>query len=467
MIKFVYRHWVIPLLACVFLLGAGSKTAPSVLVVSAQDSTPEPTPTAATGPAAQATAAAEGTPAVAEAATEAIAGIQDLTVQTALYLAVSFLIVVLAVVYGSRLVETLLRRLARRTETTFDDALVQAIRPQIRWLIAAIGFQIITVQLGFVHGFWQDLLQTTYFVLYWFVAMATIWRAIDIFVQWYIERLGPEIDINLRDQLLPLSRRLAHITLAVIGIGTLLAYFGVNLVAVAGVLGLTGFAISLAAKDTISNIISGLVIMFDRPFKVGDRIDVPSLDTWADVTDIGLRSTKVVTRDNRLIIVPNSVVVDDAVVNYSEPDLSYRLQVDLGIGSGVDIPWVKKVLEDTVRGVEGVLADKPVDILFTGFGDSSNTYRVRWWVSPPGEKRRVTDRVCAAIQEIANEKGIDMPIPAYSLDNTVKISAEDADRVFGGSGVPADASAIQATSNAAVHKGGVATEKGAADGSSG
>ena len=222
MIKFGYIRWVIPLLACAFLLGAGSLSAPSVPVVVAQDSTPVPTPTAATGPAAQATAAVEGTPAVAEAATEAIAGIEDLTAQNALYLAVSFLIVVLAVIYGSRLVEKLLRRLARRTDTTFDDALVQAIRPQIRWLIAAIGFQIITVQLDFVHGIWEDFLQLTYFVLYWFVGMATLWRAIDIFVQWYIERLGPEIDINLRDQLLPLSRRLAHITLAVIGIGTLL-----------------------------------------------------------------------------------------------------------------------------------------------------------------------------------------------------------------------------------------------------
>jgi small-conductance mechanosensitive channel len=92
----------------------------------------------------------------------------------------------------------------------------------------------------------------------------------------------------------------------------------------------------------------------------------------------------------------------------------------------VDIPWVKQELENAVRSVEGVLADKPVDILFTGFGDSSNIFRVRWWVSTPGEKRRVTDGVCAAIQKTANEKGIDMPVPAYALDNRVKLSPEDA-----------------------------------------
>jgi small-conductance mechanosensitive channel len=82
------------------------------------------------------------------------------------------------------------------------------------------------------------------------------------------------------------------------------------------------------------------------------------------------------------------------------------------------------VLEDTVRGVDGVLADKPVQVLFTGFGDSSNTFRVRWWVATPDEKRGSVDSVCAAIQKTANEQGIDMPVPIYLLDNRVKITPE-------------------------------------------
>jgi small-conductance mechanosensitive channel len=174
--------------------------------------------------------------------------------------------------------------------------------------------------------------------------------------------------------------------------------------------------------------------MFDTPFHVGDRIDVPDLDTWGDVIDIGIRSTRVVTRDNRLVIIPNSSVVDSQVVNYSLPDPTYRLQVDLGIGAGVNVPWVKKVLEEAVRDVEGVLADKPVDVLFTGFGDSSNTFRVRWWVASYGEKRRSTDAVCAAIQATADSEGIDMPNPIYNLDNTIKIGDDDVERLVQGLG---------------------------------
>jgi small-conductance mechanosensitive channel len=146
--------------------------------------------------------------------------------------------------------------------------------------------------------------------------------------------------------------------------------------------------------------------------------------------DIGIRSTRVVTRDNRLVVIPNAAVVDAEVINYSQPDPTYRLEVDLGIGYGETIPTVKSILEETVRGVEGVLEDKPVNILFTGFGDSAMDFRVRWWVSSPGEKRPVTDAVCAAIQGAAEEKGIDMPNPTYALENTIRFGAEDADRIL-------------------------------------
>jgi small-conductance mechanosensitive channel len=105
--------------------------------------------------------------------------------------------------------------------------------------------------------------------------------------------------------------------------------------------------------------------------------------------------------------------------------------------------WVKGILEDTVRGVEGVLEEKPVNILFTGFGDSAMDFRVRWWVSSPGEKRAVTDAVCAAIQEAAEEKGIDMPNPTYALENTIRFGAEDADRILHALGESPEVTAVQ------------------------
>lgn len=444
------NHLAALLLISLFLLAAGCVPAATEQYESSTpDVTPESTPDAAATseagatPEAEATPIIEGTVSLESVATEAVSGLEDLTRQDAVRLLIWILVIVLAVVYGSRLVHALLRRLTKRTATTFDDALLEALKPQIRWLVAAIGFQIATFRLEFISGFWESLLQTTYFLLYWFVGMATAWRALDYSVQWYTESLGPDIDPNLRDQLLPLALRLGHIVLGILGLGILLAHFGVNLIAVTAALGLGGFAISLAAKETITNVISGIVIMFDSPFRIGDRIDVPGLGTWGDVVDIGIRSTRVVTRDNRLVVIPNATVVDAEVINYSQPDPTYRLQTDLGIGNGVSIPWVKSVLEETVRGVEGVLEDKPVNILFTGFGDSAMDFRVRWWVSSPGEKRAVTDAVCAAIQQAAEEKGIDMPNPTYALENTIRFGAEDADRILHALGDSPEATTVQ------------------------
>ena len=169
--------------------------------------------------------------------------------------------------------------------------------------------------------------------------------------------------------------------------------------------------------------------MFTQPFQIGDRIDVPAVDTWGDVVEIGMRTTKVITRDNRMVIIPNSAVVDNYVVNYSEPDPTYRLQTDIGIGSGENIADVVQILQDAVRQVEGVLADKNVDVLFTGFGESSNTFRVRWWVASYADKRSVTHKVCTAIQEAADKEGIDMPYTTYTLDNQLKVNPDDIDDI--------------------------------------
>ena len=168
--------------------------------------------------------------------------------------------------------------------------------------------------------------------------------------------------------------------LIVLGAVILLDHFGVNVTGLAAILALVGFAVGLAAQDTISDMISGYIILIDQPFRVGDRIEIPNEDTWGDVVEIGTRTTRILTRDNTLVIIPNSSIANGQVRNYNYPDPTYRLQLDVGIGYGTDIEHVRKVLGDAVRGVEGVLPDKPVDVLYNEMGDSSMTIRVRWWI---------------------------------------------------------------------------------------
>jgi len=349
--------------------------------------------------------------------------------QDVLEVAISMAIIFLIAFYGGKLLYVLLQRLANRTKYRLDNQLLEVIRPQISWFLLALGFQFATTRLDFLDDSLEQLLQTSYFLLYLVVILATIWRAGDFLVDWYIAGRSEHMNKNLVTQVVPMLKRLAHITLIIITGLVVAGYFGIDVLALSAALGLSGFALALAAKDTITNVISGFVIMVSQPFKVGDRIDVESLGSWGEVVDIGIRSTNVLMRDNRLVIVPNSAIVDNTVVNYSMPDSSYRLQTDIGIGYGVDIPQISQLIKNRVAKVDGVLPDKNIDVWFTEFGDSSNTFRVRWWVNSYADKRRSTHDVNTAIQQLSEQLPIDMPNPTFTLDNNISLRDDDIESV--------------------------------------
>ena len=201
-----------------------------------------------------------------------------------------------------------------------------------------------------------------------------------------------------------------------IGAAFLLGHFGLNLAAVAAALGIAGLALSLAAQDTIADAISGFVILMDQPFRVGDRIEISELGTWGDVVEIGSRTTRIRTRDNRLVIVPNSTIGKHQVVNYTYPDPQYRVQIDIGIGYGTDIEKTRQLIIDTVRGLEGVLPDKPVDALYNEMGDSAAVFRVRWWIESYADTRLIFDQVNTALEGVLDEAGIEMPFPTQTIN---------------------------------------------------
>jgi MscS family membrane protein len=178
-------------------------------------------------------------------------------------------------------------------------------------------------------------------------------------------------------------------------------------------------AIALAAQASLADLINGFLIMIDQPYRVGDRIEVLDLDTWGDVVDIGLRSTRVRTRDNRMVIVPNSVIGKSLVVNYSYPDTKYRIQIHVGVAYGTDVELARTTIIDTVQKVEGVLDTQPVEALFLEFGDSAMIFRVRWWIESYGETRRRFDRVNTQIYSALDAAGVELPPPLRELHHHI------------------------------------------------
>lgn len=334
-------------------------------------------------------------------------------------LGVSLLIVAATLILGRWVVRVLIdrgiRRALRRTKTTLDDAIVDTLRLPLYWLVVVLVCDIALARLDFLPAAWETWLDDIFYVLYWVIGFAFVLRLANNFFIWYGREMAARTETDLDEQLMPFFRRVVAIILWVIGIITLLGHFGVDVSAMLATLGVGSLAIALAAKDTLADTISGFMIMIDRPFRIGDRIEVQDLDTWGDVVDIGLRSSRIRTRDNRTVIVPNSVIAKSLVVNHSYPDTQYRIQVHIGVAYGSDLELARQTMIDAVRGVEGVLPDHKIEALFLEFGDSALVFRVRWWIDSYVDTRRIFDRVNTALYNALNEAGIEIPFPQVGV----------------------------------------------------
>jgi MscS family membrane protein len=338
-------------------------------------------------------------------------------------LVVSLLLVFAGYLIGTWLIRRILPRFVRRTPTEFDDRFLAAVGGDVRWLVVLLTLHFATARLTFVSAGLKTFLKDAYFVIGLLLVVRIVFKLIDLADGWARERssaVGREGEL---EPLIVLLARLGRVVVAVLGLSVLLSYFGVNVTAFATALGLGGLAISLAAKDTVADAIAGFIILVDRPLRIGDRIEIQGVGTWGDVVDIGLRTTRIRTRDNRLVIVPNSVIGANQVINYSYPDPQYRIETHVGIAYGTDIEAARQIIVDTVRQVEGVLPDRPVDALYVEIGDSAMVFRVRWWIESYRDTRRMFDKVHTALQHALDKAGIECPFPTQTLNLHFKSQA--------------------------------------------
>jgi MscS family membrane protein len=166
---------------------------------------------------------------------------------------------------------------------------------------------------------WHGVLDKLFFVVavvllaYWVTSVTTA------LMQWYGDRVAERTHTSLDDDFMPLMRKLAGIVIWVVALVVILNYLGVNITAMIATLGVGSLAIALAAQDTIANVIAGFLIVIDRPFRVGDRIMLPSGEK-VEVLRVGNRRSKFRAEDGSIVIVPNVDLSKSRIVNYTYGD---------------------------------------------------------------------------------------------------------------------------------------------------
>jgi small-conductance mechanosensitive channel len=401
----------------------GEEAAESIVGVVASRT---PQPTATPGPVDQVVSDVADTTGLNQVA------IFGLTGEDWVNLAISIIMILLVgYVLASWLVRGALRWLARRTQSDFDDRFLEATKKEIRWFVTLITAEYATKRLQFISVGLKTALNDIYFILLLTLLFVFLWKLIDFTVDWYMDTRDGADDTEKSNTIKTLVKRAGQIVLIMGYVMIGLDHFGIDFTIAVAALGIGGLALSLAAKDTLSDAISGIVIMIDQPFRIGDRIEIQELGTWGDVVEVGIRTTKIHTRDNRLVIVPNSTIGNNQVVNYTYPDPQYRVQMDIGVGYGQDIEDVRRIIVATLRKVDGILTDRPVDALYIEMGDSTMIFRVRWWIESYEDTRRVYDRVNTTLQQAFDEAGIETAY--HTFDINVKLGSEELDRLAGSS----------------------------------
>jgi len=311
--------------------------------------------------------------------------------------------------------------LSKKTKTTFDAALFEAADGPVYWVLFATGiyfgasmaFARESVQHYGEHQLWRFCLGALYLNVVLSVTM-TLYALVHGGVTWYAENFAERTQTKFDDQAVTLFNRFAKIVFLFIALTIVFRHFDVEVTGILATAGIASLAFAFAAQDTIANMISGVILMFDRPFKKGDRITLAS-GAWGDVMEIGLRSTKVLSFDQTVIVVPNAEIAKSTVVNHNAPDQKVKIRHKLGVAYGSDMDKVKAILMEILTGHPDILDDPPEEVFFTEFGDSSLDLLIVFWIADYRERFRILDEVNMQIKSRFEREDVEIPFPQRDI----------------------------------------------------
>lgn len=210
-----------------------------------------------------------------------------------------------------------------------------------------------------------------------------------------------------------IARMLGYVFVT-LGIFVALQTAGINLTSLTVFAGAIGVGVGFGLQNIVSNFISGLIILAERPIAIGDFVEVGGVG--GRVREINLRSTTVVTNDNIDIIVPNSEFITSTVTNYSHGEPRVRVRLPVGIAYGSDVDAFRRAMLEVAAASPIVLAQPPPDVFFVGFGDSALEFEVAVWAGDTSyQPLRLRSALYYAIEAKLREAGIEIPFPQRDL----------------------------------------------------
>lgn len=331
------------------------------------------------------------------------------TIEWSFVLTILLWVLIAAVIYF--IVDPVIHRFTRKTKTDLDDRILEITRMPIFALIISFGL-VDSLAILDISQNWHFTIMQAYEVAVVLIIAYTAYRIFDRVVIFYAQKWSAKTDTEIDDVLVPLLQKAGVIIIPSIGLVTVLSILGINVTLLVAGMGVIGLVVAFAVQQTLGNLFAGLQLLLDRPFKVGDLIELESGDV-CEVRKIGLRSTTIYnTGDHEIIIVPNNDMVNKKVVNYSRPDRHRSMSCEIGVAYGTDLNKVKESLLDVAMGHPDVIKEEgqmPY-VRLARFNASSVDFKLWYWVDIKN-MWRVASEVRQAAYERFNKEGIEIPFP--------------------------------------------------------
>lgn len=334
----------------------------------------------------------------------------------------------ISVIIGGKLFKWFLgtvgKRIISKTETDLDDIILDIINARVIALSSVVGIYVGMKQLRLgltkendTFLAFLEYADTALYLVTVLIIASVVTRIIRTVVTHTMRSIAErQKNDDFNQALAPLANRLITFTIVAFTTLVVMEHFGQNIASLLTILGAGSLALGLAAQDTISNMISGFIIMIDRPFRVGDRVKIPSGET-GDVFEIGLRSTKILDFDNNVLIAPNNELVKTKIINYGYPDSVIRVIVEVSAAYGSDVDQVKAILLKIAHAQKDVLKEPAPEALLMKFGDHGLHFSLFCRVPDVKLQFATGEKIRVLIYKEFGKAGIEIPYPQQVVHN--------------------------------------------------
>lgn len=326
------------------------------------------------------------------------------------------LVVLLAAVVAAVIVRLVFDRLvavvARRTASTVDDRIAGALRGPVVWtiLLAAAAYVAADTPMPPRAKFVAGGVLATIVALIWAVAVLRVGRIGLEVVSARVDRIR-----WIEPKTLPLFDMVLKVAVAGGFLYFVCVAWSIPLTSWLTSAGIVGIAVGFAAKDTLSNLFSGVFIIADAPYKVGDYVLLDNTIRGV-VLEIGMRSTRILTRDDVEVTVPNAVIANAKIVNETGgPHEKMRVRVKVSVAYGSDVDEVEQVLLSTTDGAAHVCPEPAPRVRFRELGDSGLVFELLAWIDEPVYRGLVLHELNRRVYKALNHAGIEIPYPKHDV----------------------------------------------------